>query len=174
MGMGEIRTQPAVGLAAAPTTDFADWVAPYLTSMHHLAGRLAPGAQDDVLQDALVRAWRRRATFDPGRGSARAWLLAVVAGEARRTRVRLRQRVHDIVPVAQSPDVERDLDVQRAVESLPRRLRLAVELHYFVGLSVVETAQVMGIAEGTVKSTLHDARERLRPVLHMHPGSEES
>jgi RNA polymerase sigma-70 factor (ECF subfamily) len=172
--MGEIGTRSVPALSAVPAADFADWVAPHLTSMHQLAGRLAPGAQDDVLQDALVRAWSRRATFDPDKGSARTWLLAVVAGEARRTRVRLRQRVHDIVPVEQPADVERDLDVQRAVESLPRRLRLAVELHYFLGLSVVETAQVMGVAEGTVKSTLHDARARLRPVLHMHTGPEES
>ena len=171
--MGEIGTQPARELSAAPAADFADWVAPHLTSMHRLAGRLAAGAQDDVLQDALVRAWRRRATFDPGKGSARAWLLAVVAGEARRTRVRLRPRVLDVVPAEQPTDVDRDLDVQRAVAALPRRLRLAVELHYFVGLSVVETAQVMGVAEGTVKSTLHDARLRLRPALHPAPGPEE-
>ncbi|TMK55831.1 MAG: RNA polymerase sigma factor, partial [Actinobacteria bacterium] len=48
---------------------------------------------------------------------------------------------------------------------LPPRQRLAVELHYFVDLDVAETAAVMKCAEGTVKSTLADARERLRSIL---------
>ena len=73
--------------------------------------------------------------------------------------------LYDITSNASTSDVDRDVDVQRAVQSLPRRMRLAVELHYFVGLSVIETAAVMGTSEGTVKSTLHDARERLRPPL---------
>ena len=40
-----------------------------------------------------------------------------------------------------------------------------MHLHYFVGLSVDETAGVMDCAPGTVKSTLHDARTRLRTML---------
>jgi RNA polymerase sigma-70 factor (ECF subfamily) len=42
---------------------------------------------------------------------------------------------------------------------------MAVHLHYFVGLPVDETAAVMGCAPGTVKSTLFDARARLRDLL---------
>jgi DNA-directed RNA polymerase specialized sigma24 family protein len=45
---------------------------------------------------------------------------------------------------------------------LSRRQRLAVELHYFLGLPVSECATVMSCSEGTVKSTLSDARARLR------------
>jgi RNA polymerase sigma-70 factor (ECF subfamily) len=162
--------EPAVPSAA----DFAVWVGPCVTDMQRLAKRLAPGAQDDVVQDALIRAWRRQVTFDPSKGSPRTWLLALVAGEARRTRVRLRQQVHDVQLSGPHADVEGDLDVQRAIESLPRRMRLAVELHYFVGLSVAETAQAMEVAEGTAKSTLHDARERLRPLLQVEPASRRS
>ena len=170
--MGSTRTRPRAEPAPDTAADFADWVAPHLTAMRLLAMRLAYGAHDDVVQDALVRAWRRRVTFDESKGSVRTWLLALVAGEARRTRVRLRRRVFDLVPTPASADVDRDLDIQRAVAALPRRMRLVVELYYYVGLSVVETAQVMGVAEGTAKSTLHDARERLRPVLVARDGSD--
>jgi RNA polymerase sigma-70 factor (ECF subfamily) len=57
------------------------------------------------------------------------------------------------------------LDVEFAVSKLPARQRLAVDCFYFVGLSVAETAVVMGCAEGTVKSTLSDARARLQRIL---------
>jgi RNA polymerase sigma-70 factor (ECF subfamily) len=60
---------------------------------------------------------------------------------------------------------EPDVDLERAIARLAHRQRLAVELHYFIGLGVKEAAQVMGCAEGTVKSTLADARERLRGWL---------
>ena len=49
--------------------------------------------------------------------------------------------------------------------ALSRRQRQAVDLHYFVGLDVTTTAEVMGCAPGTVKATLHQARGRLRELL---------
>jgi RNA polymerase sigma-70 factor (ECF subfamily) len=61
--------------------------------------------------------------------------------------------------------IEDRLDVEFAVAKLPARQRLAVDCFYFVGLSVAETAVVMGCAEGTVKSTLSDARARLQRIL---------
>jgi RNA polymerase sigma-70 factor (ECF subfamily) len=50
---------------------------------------------------------------------------------------------------------------------LTARQRQAVDCLYFAGLTVAETAAVMGCAEGTVKSTLSDARARLRTLLEV-------
>ena len=144
--------------------DFAAWVSPHLPLMGRVAARLAPAAdRDDVVQEALSRAWRRRATYDAGRGTPAAWLAAIVAGEARSARGRTRPSLELVdAPVE---DSRRDLDLERAVARLPARQREAVDLHYFAGLTVVETAAAMGCAEGTVKSTLSDARSRLRTLL---------
>ena len=46
-------------------------------------------------------------------------------------------------------------------------MRLAVDCVYFVDLTIADTATVMGVSEGTVKSTLSDARERLRVMLEV-------
>lgn len=146
--------------------DFAGWVAPHLAVMSRVAARLAPHAdRDDVVQEALARAWRKRSTYDASRGTAAAWLCAIVAGEAARTRLRLRAR--PTLQLVDQPvqDTRRDLDLERAVSRLPKRMRQAVDLHYFAGLTVAETATVMGCAQGTVKSTLSDARARLRTAL---------
>ncbi|HEU5005573.1 MAG TPA: RNA polymerase sigma factor [Jatrophihabitantaceae bacterium] len=153
--------------------EFADWVRPALLPMTRLARRLAPDHDpQDVVQDALVRAWRKRHLFDPERGTATTWLLAITADrarDARRTRNRQLRVVDDTteppdVSVSAS-DVAEDIDVDRAIRALPERQRLAVELHYFLGLTVVETGAVMECSDGTVKSTLFDARASLRKSL---------
>lgn len=160
---GECGGYPGVSRSAA---DFSSWVSPHLPAMAHLAARLAGDAErDDVVQDALSRAWRRWETYDSERGSPRTWLLAIVADRARRfRRRRLRWLAVRPVPAAVMPQ-EADIDLERAIGRLPRRQRMAVELHYFVGLSTAETASVMSCTEGTVKSTLHDARHSLRRAL---------
>jgi RNA polymerase sigma factor (sigma-70 family) len=159
----------AVRAVAAPAQDaenFRDWVAPHLLAMSRLATRLTSSADgDDVVQESLVRAWRKRSQYDETRGSAQSWLLAIVADRARRHRLRARPGRELVDLPAPSPDVERSLDLEDAIAGLPRRQRLAVELHYLLGLDVRECAAVMGCSEGTVKSTLFDARARLRGVL---------
>ena len=159
----------AVRAAAAPVAeaeDFRAWVAPHLLAMGRLATRLtSPSDSDDVVQEALVRAWRKRSQYDETRGTAQAWLLAIVADRARRHRTRMRPGRELIDMPAVGPDVERSIDLDNAIAALPPRQRVAVELFYLLGLDLRECAAVMGCSEGTVKSTLFDARGRLRGVL---------
>jgi RNA polymerase sigma-70 factor, ECF subfamily len=144
--------------------DFAVWVTPYLQAMANLAARLVGHTdRDDLVQEALSRAWRRWETYQPERGSPQTWLLAIVADRGRRARRRKAPAVRS--GSDQSVANEVDLDLEQAIGALPKRQRLAVELHYFVGLTTAETASVMSCAEGTVKSALHDARNNLRRAL---------
>jgi RNA polymerase sigma-70 factor (ECF subfamily) len=175
-------TPPAGRADPAPTTfdefaadefapdEFAAWVRPHLPAMAALAARLSSDEdRDDVVQEALVRAWRRRSTYDGQRGTPRAWLLAIVADRARRVRTRARpaQILLDVGAPADDRDALVDLD--QALRDLPPRQRLAVELFYFVGLDISDTADVMACSTGTVKSTLYDARLRLRALLGDEP-----
>jgi RNA polymerase sigma-70 factor (ECF subfamily) len=59
------------------------------------------------------------------------------------------------------------VDVDHALTTLSARQRLAVDCYYFADLSITDTAAVMGCSEGTVKSTLSDARARLRSLLEV-------
>jgi RNA polymerase sigma-70 factor (ECF subfamily) len=153
--------------------DFACWVQPHLTVMARYAARqVAPADRDDVVQEALIRAWQRWSTYDESRGTPAAWLLGIVADRARRHRSRLSTRQHAgaVVELVEqgASSVGRDVDLERAVDGLSRRQRQAVDLHYFVGLDVATVADVMGCAPGTVKATLHQARARLRELLGEH------
>ena len=169
-----MELDPAPNGDAGPAADpqeFGAWAQPALLAMTRLARRLAPRADaDDVVQDALTRAWQKRAQYDPARGTATTWLLAITADQARAARRAHERRLRVVddaaaLPDAGHPDRVADLDLERAIRTLGERQQLAVHLHYFLGLTVDETAAVMGCAGGTVKSTLFDARTRLRAVL---------
>jgi RNA polymerase sigma factor (sigma-70 family) len=151
---------------AGSDLSFAEAVRPHLAAMAHLAARLVPAAdRDDVVQEAFTRAWRRQSTYDPAKGALRPWLLAIVADQARRRSRRFRP-MEPAFPTAVDPSFSAEaLDLERALCHLSRRQRLAIDLYYFVGLDIADTAVVMGCAEGTVKSTLADARSRLRKEL---------
>jgi RNA polymerase sigma-70 factor (ECF subfamily) len=145
---------------------FAEWVEPHLVVMAHIAARLAGEAdRDDIVQDAIIRAWKKRHQYTPARGPARSWLIAITADQARRARRRRRNSVPLIEDAGPVRSLDGRIDLLSAVARLAPRQRLAVDTFYFAGLSVAETALVMACAEGTVKSTLSDARKQLRVFL---------
>jgi RNA polymerase sigma-70 factor (ECF subfamily) len=77
----------------------------------------------------------------------------------RRERTALRALAADRRP---EPAADRNLDLRTLLEPLPAQQRTAVVLHYLAGLSIHEVAQAVGRPEGTVKSDLYQARQRLR------------
>ncbi len=133
---------------------------------------------DDAAQEAFVRAFGFLHRFRPG-APFRPWLLAVVANVARNqsrssnrwTRaVRApgeRGRIVTTTPSAEDEALirRRDGTVRAALDSLPLRYRDVVACRYLLDLSEAETAQVLGIARGTVKSRLSRALGRLEREL---------
>ena len=164
-------SEPGIGFDPGSQESFTAWVKPHWTAMARLAAR-SGFEPEDILQDALADAWRKRTQFDPARGSARSWLLAITADQRSKTwrrAARLFGRVtvlpDDGGPATQRGDTSASLDLERALAHLSVRQRLAIDLHYFLGLGITDIAAVMRCSEGTVKSTLSDARGRLRRLL---------
>lgn len=62
--------------------------------------------------------------------------------------------------------------VRHAVSALPAAQRTVVALRYFVGMSVAETAAVMGVSEGSVKQHMHRATVALRGQFFDAPARE--
>jgi RNA polymerase sigma-70 factor (sigma-E family) len=130
----------------------------------------AEGA-DDLAADALVAIWhhwdRVRAADHP-----LAYARGVVANLARtriRGRVRERRRValfwsRQAEP-ADGPDVPAVLDVRAALDRLPYRKRVCVVLRHAFDLSERETARILGISVGTVKSQTSRGMAELERLL---------
>lgn len=134
----------------------------------------APEAED-AAQDAFVKAHRALSTFRAG-AAPRPWLLTIVANEARnRVRSAGRRRHLELRlaeafrpgDAAPSPEAEAvAADERRRLISLVNTLegsdRLVITCRYLLELTGEETAAALGIPEGTVKSRLSRALDRLR------------
>ncbi len=133
---------------------------------------------DDAAQEAFVRAFGFLHRFRPG-AAFRPWLLTVVANVARnQSRSTHRWTRATRAPGEQgfaattAPSAEdvalnrrRDGTVRSALDALPLRYRDVVACRYLLDLSEAETAQLLGIARGTVKSRLSRALDRLERQL---------
>ncbi len=156
-------------------TDFDAWVLPHLPVLRRMASLYAERAdRDDLLQDTLRRAWVRRADFDPERGSASGRLCTILVDRARkgwrRSQPRLKWDGSAAPPGILDAEGHRAVDVREAITRLPHRQREAIVLHYYVDLSVSDTARVLRCSPGTVKSQLFDARKRLQKELSNYGG----
>lgn len=127
---------------------------------------LAEEATAEAFARALER-WDRVSQMDSPGG----WVFTVARNRLRRSWRRRRTEVR--VVAGRSPDRATEMEpfqsqVWDAVSRLPRRQREAVALRYIADLTEAQVAEAMGVAPGTVASTLHDARARLRPLLAGH------
>lgn len=142
------------------------------------AALLGAGTEaEDVVQEALVKAYRSLGRFRDG-AAFRPWLLRIVANETHnlhRSGVRrgARERAVGLDPSFATPadpaaavaGAELDRRVLAAVHALPERLRLVVTCRYLLELSEAETATVLALPRGTVKSRLSRGLATLRQTL---------
>lgn len=129
---------------------------------------------EDALQEAFVKAFRALGRFRHG-APFRPWLLKIVTNEARtkgrahRRHVAIASRVSEREPppsVEASPEATLLSEEMRrrllaAVDRLPEKQRAVVTCRYLLELSEEETAAVLEIRRGTVKSRLSRALEKL-------------
>lgn len=126
---------------------------------------------EDVAQEAMARAWLR---WDEVASMANTtgWVYTVAFNLAksgrRRQATESRANLRSIGGAdteRSDPDVADRLALEAALGQMPSRQRTVIALRYYAGLSVAETAQVMGCAEGTVKSLTSAAIAKLRTLL---------
>jgi RNA polymerase sigma-70 factor (ECF subfamily) len=133
---------------------------------------------EDVVQEALLRAWRSRdALAEPG--AAKPWLLTIVRREHARMYERRR---FETVPVddlvgSESPELalaeEREmLDLRRAILALEEDYREPLVLQVLMGYSTGEIARQLGLTQGAVLTRLFRARQKLRRSLGLGAAGE--
>ena len=129
-----------------------------------------PGEAEDIAQDALLRAWRRRSTLRE-EGRRKEWLATIVRNEAFRQHARTRPDPVDTIESFEGEEdegivstVER-ADLHAALGRLDARDRELIQLRYDEDLTQEAIARRLGIPDGTVKVRLHRARHKLREEM---------
>ncbi len=126
-----------------------------------------PQLAEDVVQDAMLRAWRSLDSLREDQ-AAKPWLLTIVRRENARFFERKRLETVDIDELVGAPtlqlatedDTDQD-DLQQAIFALDEDYREPLVLQVLMGHSTKEIAEIMGLSNGAVLTRLHRARKKL-------------
>jgi RNA polymerase sigma-70 factor (ECF subfamily) len=176
-----------LGPEASRAEEFKRVVLPHLDGAYNLARDLTrdPVLSEDIVQDAIVRAFRAFAQFRGG--SPRAWLVAIVRNCCRPAQggqagamalvvsesglgeadARQMERAPDLSPSPEDAAIART-EVERlraAIEAIPEPFREAIVLRELSDLSYAEIAEVTAVPIGTVMSRLARGRSILAAEL---------
>lgn len=128
----------------------------------------SPHLAEEVLQETMMAVWKGAKRFE-GRSKVTTWLLGIAKNQAYNLlrREERGRRLPDTTDRSPDPSSEAALSVQveRAVDGLPEAQRDVLHLVFYENLTVRETAELLGIPEGTVKSRMYHARKRLAKEL---------
>lgn len=123
-----------------------------------------PQDAEDVVQDTFLRLWEKAPIFESP-AHERAWLLKVaVNGCKSRLRAPWRRRTAPLLDSYPAADPEEQA-LMEVIQSLPPKDRTVLHLYYYEGYQTAEIAAMTGWREGTVRSRLARARDRLRDLL---------
>lgn len=159
----------------------------HLPRLHAVALRITGRAAEaeEVAQEAMLRAWREAARFDPDRAQVGTWLYRIAANLAidrtRRPEARL-----GATPLEEAPDPadpapdpeealatrQRDARLAAALAELPARQRAALALSYDQGLSGAAAAAALDVSPRALEGLLRRARQFLSARLRGIAGEE--
>ncbi len=179
-------------LRAGDRVEFARLVESFSVSIYRLALQMLGNQQDaeDVLQITFVKAFQHLGEFE-GRSSLSTWLYRVATNEALMLMRRKDASVsldeeksddegdsfqpHELADWTKLPegdllDVEARTQLEKAIRSLPVRLRAVFLMRDIEGLSIRDTGEALGLTETAVKTRLLRARLQLREKLSAYFG----
>lgn len=165
---------------------FATLVQRHLPRAYAIARRVLPEQADaeDAAQEAFTRIWTHAADWQPGRALFTTWLQRILVNQCldqlRRSKRRPEQDIDALLEELLDPDADTAAQVQRAreaaevqrvVQRLPDKQRMAVVLCYFEEHSNPQAAALMGLHLKALEGLLGRARAQLRRWLPASPAN---
>ena len=171
--MNETLVAPAEQAPSEAEVEFAELYRASRGDVYaYVAGLLRDrSAAEDVTALAFERAYRRRKSFNPKRGTRRAWLFGIARNAALdELRRRKRQATLAAEPAGEDGAVAeaaaevalRRAALREAMAGLSARERELVALKFFAGLGNGEIATVIGTSESNAGTRIHRVLEKLR------------
>ena len=154
---------------AAPGDEkaFAELVRASSRTLYAAARAILRSDQDaqDCVQEAILKGWKSLPALKD-RSFFRTWLTRITINTA----INMARKRRPGAPLlaelpARDDRCEERLDIRRAIEALDEKTRVCTVLFYFEDMPTAEIARATGMREGTVRTRLFRAREKLRNVL---------
>ena len=121
--------------------------------------------RDDAIQEALIKAWRKRDTLKDD-ALFEGWLIRIAVNECKNIlRRRKRRPEAELAETLPAEDLFPNFELRDALRHMDIRLRIPVVLHYIEGYTVRETAHLLHIPLGTAKHRLSQAKAILQTQL---------
>ena len=119
----------------------------------------------DAVQDALLKGWEKRGALREER-YFRTWMTRILINVCK-ARLRNRRIELPLTEAAASSqgDSLHEFHLRNAMADMDIKYRVPLTLFYLDGFSMKETARLLGLPEGTVKSRISRARDKLRDIF---------
>lgn len=120
--------------------------------------------REDAVQECLRRAWEKHHRLRDER-YVQTWVIRILLNECHR----IQRRMARTLPAEEVPAVARDsvrTSLKEALKQLDEKYRTPILLHYIEGYSVAETADMLHMPQGTVKTRLSRGRTALKAILN--------
>lgn len=148
--------------------EFANRIVAMQDTLYRVSTTILPQLCDreDAVQEAIAKAWQKQSKLRDDH-NLRAWVIRILINECYTLlRRRKREVPSDTMPERETaPDALPDL--YQLFTSLGEKYRLPMVLYYVEGYPVEETARMLGLPQGTLKSRLHRGRLLLKDTLDM-------
>jgi len=134
------------------------------------------GLAEDAVQNALVQIWKHLPSFHSKSG-VKTWLVRIVINEVKQQFRKKKLSMASLEDASEVPSGQADIEtalirdeerrsLRQALAKLPAEQKEAIVLRYFSSLTIPEIAAAMNKPEGTIKSRLSRALERLNQILN--------
>jgi RNA polymerase sigma-70 factor, ECF subfamily len=175
--VNEALVEPVPLLAPTPAESFAELYERTFPRVYAYVASLLRdrAAAEDVTSQAFERAYRKRRTYRPARGSTEAWLFGIARNaaldELRKRKRRAALQVDPEDTVSPTPEDHAELALRReavraALAALDGQERDLIALKFAGGLSNAEIARVLGMSESNAGTRLHRTITKLREACN--------
>ncbi|MGL4108373.1 RNA polymerase sigma factor [Clostridium sp. LP20] len=138
-----------------------------LKSMYRVAKGILKREEDveDGIQNTILIAFNKLGTLKEEK-YFKTWLTRILINECNKIYEINNKKHINVEEEAYTVDETENIDLFNAISKLPNEIRVTTILFYFDDMSYKDIAKILGIAEGTVKSRLFRAKERLYTMLN--------
>lgn len=150
----------------------------YSTAMFNCMNQILQNRMltEDVLQEVLIKVWKKGDSYDPAKGSLYTWLIRVsknAAIDKTRSKEFIRDKKSNSIDnfvfndgaLQQKKKEDSNADVWETVKMLPENQRSLIDMAYFRGFTQKEISKEMDIPLGTVKTRMRSALITLRRIF---------